>query len=109
MTSTRSWAALASVGLAVSAATVASVSPASAAGSSARATLAGSLTPSSERAKAEGRVAAGASVSCAIGVDGAAASPIFKSGSLAACAVDAGLGCASGVESAAEGVAMGAG
>ncbi|MGD0194190.1 MAG: S53 family peptidase [Candidatus Dormibacteria bacterium] len=63
MTSTRSWAALASVGLAVSAATVASVSPASAAGSSARATLAGSLTPSSERAKAEGRVAAGASVS----------------------------------------------
>jgi subtilase family serine protease len=62
MTSTRSWAALASVGLAVSAATVASVSPASAAGTSARAALAGSLTPSSERAKPEGRVASGTSV-----------------------------------------------
>jgi subtilase family serine protease len=63
MTSTRSWAALASVGLAVSAATVASVSPASAASvTSARAALAGSLTPAAERSKLEGRVAAGTSV-----------------------------------------------
>jgi subtilase family serine protease len=62
MTSTRSWAALASVGLAVSAATVASVSPASAAGTSARAALAGSLTPSAERSKPEGRAAAGTSI-----------------------------------------------
>jgi subtilase family serine protease len=63
MTSIRSWAALASVGLAVSAATVASVSPASAAGTSARAALAGSLTPASERSKPEGRAAAGAGIS----------------------------------------------
>jgi subtilase family serine protease len=63
MTSIRSWAALASVGLAVSAATVASVSPASAAGTSARAALAGSLTPASERSKPEGRAAAGSSIS----------------------------------------------
>lgn len=63
MTSVRSWAALASVGLAVSAATVASGTPASAAVTSARATLAGSLTPSVERSKPEGRVAAGSKVS----------------------------------------------
>src|SRR5487761_536776 len=63
MTSVRSWAALASVGLAVSAAAVTTGSPASAAPSSGRAALAGSLTAGAERSKPEGRVAAGASVS----------------------------------------------
>jgi subtilase family serine protease len=63
MTSVRSWAALASVGLAVSAATVATGTPASASLTSSRAALAGSLTPGSERAKPEGRVAAGSAVS----------------------------------------------
>ncbi len=62
MTSVRSWAALASVGLAVSAATVATGTPASAAVTSARAALAGSLTPSVERSKPEGRIAAGSTV-----------------------------------------------
>jgi subtilase family serine protease len=62
MTSVRSWAALASVGLAVSAATVASGVPASAS-TSARTTLAGSFTPASERAKPAGHVAAGSQVS----------------------------------------------
>ena len=63
MTSVRSWAALASVGLAVSAAAVTTGSPASAAPSSGRAALAGSLTTGAERSRPEGRVAAGASVS----------------------------------------------
>jgi len=63
MTSVRSWAALASVGLAVSAAAVTTGSPASAAPSSGRAALAGSLTAGAERSKPEGRVAAGATVS----------------------------------------------
>jgi subtilase family serine protease len=63
MTSVRSWAALASVGLAVSAATVASGVPASAATTSARTTLSGSFTPASERAKPAGHVAAGSQVS----------------------------------------------
>ncbi len=62
MTSVRSWAALASVGLAVSAATVASGVPASAS-TSGRTTLAGSFTPASERAKPAGHVAAGSQVS----------------------------------------------
>lgn len=61
MTSVRSWAALASVGLAVSAATVASGTPA-AASTSGRAALAGSLTPSSERTKLHGGVAASSQV-----------------------------------------------
>jgi subtilase family serine protease len=42
---------------------VASVSPASAAGTSARAALAGSLAPANERTKPEGRAAAGSSIS----------------------------------------------
>jgi subtilase family serine protease len=63
MTSIRSWAALASVGLAVSAATVASGTPASAALTSGRAALSGSLTPSVERSKPEGSVATGSKVS----------------------------------------------
>jgi subtilase family serine protease len=63
MTSVRSWAALASVGLAVSAAAVTTGSPASAAPSSGRAALAGSLTAGAERSKPEGRVAAGTTVS----------------------------------------------
>src|ERR1022692_2017291 len=63
MTSVRSWAALASVGLAVSAATVATGTPASASLTSSRAALAGSMTPGSERAKTEGRGAAGSAVS----------------------------------------------
>ena len=62
MTSVRSWAALASVGLAVSAATVATGTPASASLNSGRAALSGSLTPGAERAKPEGRVSAGTSV-----------------------------------------------
>jgi subtilase family serine protease len=62
MTSVRSWAALASVGLAVSAATVASGVPASAS-TSGRTTLSGSFTPASERAKPSGRVASGSQVS----------------------------------------------
>jgi subtilase family serine protease len=62
MTSVRSWAALASVGLAVSAATVASGMPASAATSSGRATLSGSLTAASERSKPLGHVASGSVV-----------------------------------------------
>jgi subtilase family serine protease len=63
MRSVRSWAALASVGLAVSAATVASGTPAAAATSSGRAMLAGSLTPASERSRPHGHVAAGSQVS----------------------------------------------
>ncbi len=63
MTSVRSWAALASVGLAVSAATVATGVPASAALTSGRAALSGSLTAGVERSKPEGRVAAGSRVS----------------------------------------------
>ena len=62
MTSFRSWAALASVGLAVSAATVASGVPA-AASTSGRMAVAGSLTPSVERAKPLGHVASGNQVS----------------------------------------------
>jgi subtilase family serine protease len=62
MTSVRSWAALASVGLAVSAATVASGTPASAS-TSGRAALSGSFTPASERSKPAGHVAAGSLVS----------------------------------------------
>jgi len=63
MTSVRSWAALASVGLAVGAATVASGTPASASATvGARAMLAGSLTPSSERSKPVGHVASGSTV-----------------------------------------------
>jgi len=62
MTSARSWAALASVGLAVSAATVATGTPASASHISGRSALAGSLTSGAERAKPEGGVAAGTSV-----------------------------------------------
>jgi subtilase family serine protease len=63
MTSVRSWAALASVGLAVGAATVASGTPASASATvGGRAMLAGSLTPSSERSKPVGHVASGSTV-----------------------------------------------
>jgi subtilase family serine protease len=63
MTSVRSWAALASVGLAVGAATVASGTPASASATlGGRAMLAGSLTPSSERSKPAGHVASGSQV-----------------------------------------------
>jgi subtilase family serine protease len=62
MSPVRSWAALASVGLAVSAATVASGVPASASASSGRAALAGSLTTSVERSKPAGRVGAGSLV-----------------------------------------------
>jgi len=62
MKSVRSWAALASVGLAVSAATVATGAPA-AASTSGRLTLSGSLTPSVERSKPQGHVAAGSQVS----------------------------------------------
>jgi subtilase family serine protease len=63
MTSVRSWAALASVGLAVGAATVASGTPASASATvGGRAMLAGSLTPSSERSKPAGHVASGSTV-----------------------------------------------
>ena len=58
----RSWAALASVGLAVSAATVATGGPVSASGTSGRAALSGSLTSGVERSKPEGRVAAGSTV-----------------------------------------------
>ena len=61
MTSFRSWAALASVGLAVSAATVASGVPA-AASTSGRMAVAGSLTPSVERSKPLGRAASGSQV-----------------------------------------------
>ncbi len=61
MTSFRSWAALASVGLAVSAATVASGVPA-AASTSGRMAVAGSLTPSVERSKPLGHVASGSQV-----------------------------------------------
>lgn len=57
----RSWAALASVGLAVSAATVATGAPA-AASSSGRTTLSGSLTTSAERSKPQGHVASGSPV-----------------------------------------------
>ena len=62
MTSARSWAALASVGLAVSAATVATGTPASASHISGRSALAGSLTSGAERARPEGGVAAGTTV-----------------------------------------------
>ena len=62
MKSARSWAALASVGLAASAAAVTTASPASAAPSSGRAALTGSLAAGVERSKPEGRVAAGSSV-----------------------------------------------
>jgi len=61
MTSFRSWAALASVGLAVSAATVATGVPA-AASTSGRTMVAGSLTPSVERSKPLGRIASGSEV-----------------------------------------------
>ena len=63
MTSVRSWAALASVGLAVSAATVASGVPAAASTSSGRAAMSGSLTPAVERSARQGGVASGAQVS----------------------------------------------
>ena len=59
----RSWAALASVGLAVSAATVATTGVPAAASSSARSMLSGSLTPSVERSKPLGRVASASQVS----------------------------------------------
>ncbi len=62
MTSFRSWAALASVGLAVSAATVASGVPA-AASTSGRMAVAGSLTPAVERSKPMGHVASGSQIS----------------------------------------------
>jgi subtilase family serine protease len=62
MSPVRTWAALASVGLAVSAATVASGMPASASATSGRAMLSGSLTPSVERSKPDGHVAAGSLV-----------------------------------------------
>jgi subtilase family serine protease len=62
MTPARSWAAMASVGLAISAAAVTTGSPASASATSGRAALAGSLTAGAERSKPEGRVAAGTSV-----------------------------------------------
>jgi subtilase family serine protease len=63
MTSVRSWAALASVGLAVSAATVASGVPAAASTSSGRAAMSGTLTPAVERSARQGGVASGAQVS----------------------------------------------
>jgi subtilase family serine protease len=62
MTSVRSWAALASVGLAVSAATVATGAPASASPTSGRAALSGSLASGAERSKHEARVAGGTAV-----------------------------------------------
>jgi len=62
MKSARSWAALASVGLAASAAAATTGTPASAASSSSRAALAGSLATGVERSKPEGRVASSAAV-----------------------------------------------
>ncbi len=62
MRSVRSWAVLGSVTLAVSAATVATGVPV-AASSSARSMLSGSMTPSVERSKPVGQVAAGSQVS----------------------------------------------
>ena len=61
MTSVRSWAALASVGLAVSAATVATGAPASASATG-RSALSGSLASGAERSKHEARVASGTTV-----------------------------------------------
>jgi subtilase family serine protease len=81
MTSARSWAALASVGLAVSAAAVTTGSPASASLTSARAALSGSLTAGAERSKPEGRVASGTAVAFDLNLalrNAAAASALLK-------------------------------
>jgi subtilase family serine protease len=81
MTSARSWAALASVGLAASAAVATTGIPASAAQTTTRAVLSGSLTAPSARSKPEGRVAAGTQVAFDLNLslrNAAAASALLK-------------------------------